>query len=254
MPASILPTTLFSSRSRSPNGKPARPKRAPAIAFVARDQAFRFRNGDEGFSALAFGSDDAAADDRAFREAGISGGTPLEFARTFTGPSGERAEAAFHLAFRRRSEGAGRLLLHLPARPPAGCRPPRARTACQWRRRHLARWCSAKRTRRISSICCSRSSASVRVASNSFGITLSAGNGRVSALTPEGVRAFLGEAAGLDATRPAAGGHRFPPRRPGPARADAEDERRARFTVRRNRVVVPRAPGQGTIFAFEETA
>ncbi|HET7413662.1 MAG TPA: VOC family protein, partial [Pararhizobium sp.] len=67
--------------------------------FVARDQAFRFRNGDDGFSALAFATGDAAADDEAFRRAGISAGPPLSFARPFQAPSGETTEAGFRLAF-----------------------------------------------------------------------------------------------------------------------------------------------------------
>lgn len=66
--------------------------------FVARDQAFRFRRG-EGLSAIVVKSDDAAADDAHFREAGQSAGPLLEFSRQFQFPDGSTAEGAFRLAF-----------------------------------------------------------------------------------------------------------------------------------------------------------
>lgn len=75
---------------------------AAAIAgnvFVARDQAFRFRRGDNGFSAFVVTSKDAAADDRRFRALGMSGGDILTFAPpaaggVSTGPAAQLAFAA----------------------------------------------------------------------------------------------------------------------------------------------------------------
>ncbi len=67
--------------------------------FVARDQAYRFRNGQEGFSALVMGSEDAKADHQAFVEAGISAGNILDFSRPFILPDGKEDRAAFRLAF-----------------------------------------------------------------------------------------------------------------------------------------------------------
>ncbi|PRD42234.1 lactoylglutathione lyase [Phyllobacterium phragmitis] len=67
--------------------------------FVARDQAFRFRNGDEGFSALVMETEDAKGDHAAFVKAGISAGKILNFARAFVTPDGTRDKAAFRLAF-----------------------------------------------------------------------------------------------------------------------------------------------------------
>ncbi len=75
---------------------------AAAIAgnvFVARDQAFRFRNGQEGLSAFVVGSQDAHADHLRFEAAGLSGGPMLEFARVMTGADGVAADARFRLAF-----------------------------------------------------------------------------------------------------------------------------------------------------------
>ncbi|MHC1549013.1 VOC family protein [Phyllobacterium sp. K27] len=67
--------------------------------FVARDQAYRFRNGQEGFSALVMGSEDAKADHQSFAEAGISAGNILDFSRPFILPDGKEDRAGFRLAF-----------------------------------------------------------------------------------------------------------------------------------------------------------
>jgi len=67
--------------------------------FVARDQAYRFRNGEEGFSAIAMGTEDAKADHSGFTKAGISAGEILDFSRPFVTPDGTRDKAAFRLAF-----------------------------------------------------------------------------------------------------------------------------------------------------------
>ncbi len=67
--------------------------------FIKRDQAYRFRQGEEGFSALVMKTDDAAADRVRFESEGISAGPNLEFSRPFETPSGEQATASFALAF-----------------------------------------------------------------------------------------------------------------------------------------------------------
>lgn len=69
-----------------------------ANVFVARDQAFRFRRG-EGLSAIVVKTDDAAADDARYRDAGQSAGALLEFSRQFRFPDGREAEGKFRLAF-----------------------------------------------------------------------------------------------------------------------------------------------------------
>jgi len=67
--------------------------------FVNRDQAYRFRRGDEGFSALVMGTENAAEDRLQFERDGISAGLNLEFSRPFETPAGEKAIAGFELAF-----------------------------------------------------------------------------------------------------------------------------------------------------------
>lgn len=67
--------------------------------FIARDAAYRERHGDEGFSAVVFGSDDAIGDDDAFNSKGVSAGNLLDFSRPFTDAAGHTGTASFRLAF-----------------------------------------------------------------------------------------------------------------------------------------------------------
>lgn len=76
---------------------------AEAIAagntFVARDKAYRDRLGEEGFSAIVFGTSDADADHTRYVEAGISAGNRLDFSRPFIDADGNSDTASFRLAF-----------------------------------------------------------------------------------------------------------------------------------------------------------
>lgn len=67
--------------------------------FIARDQAFRFRCGDDGFTAVVFKCADAPADHAAYTTEGLSGGPMLSFSRPVRGDDGTFREASFHLAF-----------------------------------------------------------------------------------------------------------------------------------------------------------
>ncbi|MEI5680389.1 MULTISPECIES: VOC family protein [unclassified Mesorhizobium] len=67
--------------------------------FVARDRLFRERNGEEGFSALVFGTEDADADNAVFVRAAVSAGPRLDFSRPFVDASGKADTASFRLAF-----------------------------------------------------------------------------------------------------------------------------------------------------------
>jgi hypothetical protein len=72
---------------------------ADGNAFVARDRLFRLSHGDEGFSALVFGTADAASDHADFCTRGVSAGDMLSFSRDFVGPDGKSDTASFRLAF-----------------------------------------------------------------------------------------------------------------------------------------------------------
>ncbi|MEM9104696.1 MAG: VOC family protein [Pseudomonadota bacterium] len=67
--------------------------------FLQRDLAYRFRRGQEGFSALVVASDNAALDHDDFATAGISAGDNLSFSRLFEAPDGSKADGSFELAF-----------------------------------------------------------------------------------------------------------------------------------------------------------
>lgn len=67
--------------------------------FVARDAQFRRSRGDEGFSAIVFGTADARADHLAFSQAGITAGDVLDFSRDFKDAAGKSGTASFRLAF-----------------------------------------------------------------------------------------------------------------------------------------------------------
>ncbi|SFP54106.1 Glyoxalase-like domain-containing protein [Mesorhizobium sp. NFR06] len=67
--------------------------------FVARDRLYRNRLGDEGFSAIVFGTADADADHARYVEAGVSAGGMLSFSRAFTDATGKSDMASFKLAF-----------------------------------------------------------------------------------------------------------------------------------------------------------
>lgn len=67
--------------------------------FVARDDAFRYRRGQEGFSAVAFASADAAEDHARYGRYGYSAGPMLDFSRDFVDAQGRKDQASFRLAF-----------------------------------------------------------------------------------------------------------------------------------------------------------
>lgn len=72
---------------------------AEGNVFVARDRSFRDAHGNEGLSAVVFGTDDADADHAEFVAAGVSAGPRLDFSRPFVDASGRADVASFRLAF-----------------------------------------------------------------------------------------------------------------------------------------------------------
>lgn len=67
--------------------------------FTARNNAFRFRNGPEGLSAIVMGSGDADGDHAGFQAEGISGGDILQFSRVMKLPDGSEITPTFKLTF-----------------------------------------------------------------------------------------------------------------------------------------------------------
>jgi hypothetical protein len=72
---------------------------AAGNVFVARDREYRENLGQEGFSAVVFGTSDADADHRRYIEGGISAGARLDFSRPFVDAAGKSDTASFRLAF-----------------------------------------------------------------------------------------------------------------------------------------------------------
>ncbi|MCV3764102.1 VOC family protein [Rhizobium sp. TRM95796] len=67
--------------------------------FVLGDRTFRDARGAEGFSAVVYGTADAASDHVAFAENGCSAGKMLDFSRSMVLPDGSSGVAGFRLAF-----------------------------------------------------------------------------------------------------------------------------------------------------------
>lgn len=72
---------------------------AEGNVFVARDRLYRDSRGEEGFSAVVLGTDNADADHARYVEAGLSAGDTLSFSRAFMDTSGKSDVASFKLAF-----------------------------------------------------------------------------------------------------------------------------------------------------------
>lgn len=72
---------------------------ADGNVFVTRDNDFRAAHGDDGFSAIVFGSGDAAADHAGYVADHLSAGEMLSFSRPFVDTSGKEDTASFRLAF-----------------------------------------------------------------------------------------------------------------------------------------------------------
>ncbi|OQP87974.1 lactoylglutathione lyase [Rhizobium rhizosphaerae] len=219
--------------------------------FVARDQAFRFRRGPEGLSALVVSSEDAQADDRRFHAAGISAGAPLDFSRIMRLPDGSEGTGSFRLAFAADLRApdmfffACQRLQSLPS----------DRTALE---RHangvtgIARVVLTEDNPSDFQYLLQEIFIQRHVAAQSFGMDLEAANAAVSVLTPEAVQAFFGEAGRLEGERGLRG---FAVVFRVASRAQLEDTLRAGDVAFRSLgplIIVPPASGQGVLFAFGE--
>lgn len=219
--------------------------------FTARNQAFRFRCGDEGLSGIAFSSNDAQADHQRFVEHGVSAGEMLQFMRPMKMPDGSETVAGFKLAF------AGDLrapdfFLFAVQRINAL---PADRSALE---------AHANGVTGISEIAVvtpepkafrafvETASGGGEIEETSFGITAAAGHVKISLMTPEGLEAYF-DSAVSSADRGLRGGAVLF------AVADlavTETHLAANgvtYTRKNNRILVKPAPGQGKLFAFEET-
>ena len=219
--------------------------------FVARDQAHRFRNGQDGFSALALASDDANADHARFRREGLSGGEMLEFSRAFQTESGESAEASFRLAFAADLRAPDFFLFcceRTKERPPL----PGELLAHANGVTGLARVVIGEDNPTDFQYFLESALGQRDVTAHSFGMDISAANTTVSVLTPAGLEAWYAitpqPGRGLRAAALV-----FVTQSLGRVEALLRDNDIA-YEMRHQRILVRPAPGQGAVFAFEERA
>ncbi|KXF77349.1 lactoylglutathione lyase [Paramesorhizobium deserti] len=216
--------------------------------FVTRDQAYRFRNGEEGFSALVMGTEDAKADHSAFVKAGISAGKILNFSRAFVTPDGTRDKAAFRLAFAADLRAPDVFFFAVQrVRVPAVDRSALQRHengAIAIREVVLSETNPTDFQYLMQEIVNERD-----VNAHSFGMDIRAANANIAVLTPAGLKAFLGAEA------PQGRGLRLQ----GVVFAVHDLEKvegllsanGVAFEKRSARIIVHPAEGQGATFAFE---
>lgn len=218
--------------------------------FVARDQAYRFRRGQDGFSAIVLSTDDAAGDHKRFAEKGISGGNMLDFSRAMTLPDGATAEASFRLAFaadlrspdfflftcqRLKALPSDRAALETHANGVTGMREVVLSEPNPTDFQYLLQEAVDER----------------EVTAHSFGMDIETRNVKISVLNPAGMAGFfgrrtssrlrglIGRAVVFTVTDLEATGHLLA--------ANAVE-----FIRKGERIIVPEAPGQGLLYVFGE--
>ncbi|RCW83680.1 VOC family protein [Phyllobacterium bourgognense] len=217
--------------------------------FVARDQAWRFRNGNEGFSALVMGTHDAIGDHEDFVKAGISAGNILNFSRPFVSRDGKEDVAGFRLAFAAdlRAPDAFFFTCERVNTPKVD------RTSLQTHQNGAV----ALREVILSEVNPTDFQYPLQeiisqrdVNAHSFGMDLRAANADVTVLTPQGLRSFLGVEVSeterglrLQAFVLAV--------RDLPAVETLLTSNDIPFEKRGSRLIVHKAPGQGAAIAFE---
>ncbi|MBY5809814.1 VOC family protein [Rhizobium leguminosarum] len=219
--------------------------------FTARNQAFRFRCGEEGLSGLAFGSKDADIDHQDFVGNGSSAGEMLQFTRPMTMPDGSEMIAGFKLAFAGDLRAPDFLLFTVERVNPL----PADRAALETHANGVTgiveiALCTPEPAAFAAFV--SLAVAQSAVEKTGFGVDIAASNAKISLMTPEGLEAYF-DIAGSFADRGLRG------RAILFAVADlavTEAHLAANgvtYTRKNNRILVKPAPGQGTLFAFEET-
>ncbi|NNG72413.1 VOC family protein [Rhizobium laguerreae] len=219
--------------------------------FTARNRAFRFRCGAEGLSAVAFGSKDAGIDHQDFVGNGSSAGEMLQFTRPMTMPDGSETIAGFKLAFAGDLRAPDLLLFTVERINPL----PADRAALETHANGVTgiteiALCAPEPAAFAAFV--GLAAAQSAVEKTGFGVNIAASNAKIGLMTPEGLEAYF-DIAGSSADRGLRG------RAILFAVADlavTEAHLAANgvtYTRKNNRILVKPAPGQGTLFAFEET-
>lgn len=219
--------------------------------FTARNHAFRFRNGEEGLSAVAFGTADAETDHRVFVGEGRSAGEMLQFSRPMKMPDGSQSVAGFRLAFAHDLRAPDIFFFTCERVNPL----PTDRGALETHANGVTGIrcviLGAPEPAAFDSLV--RLAASAAAAEETgFGIDVEAASTRISLMTPEGLEVYF-DIAVSSAER----GLRGCAILFGVADLAVTEAHLAAngvtYTRKNNRILVKPAPGQGVLFAFEET-
>ncbi|ACP25059.1 hypothetical protein NGR_c12780 [Sinorhizobium fredii NGR234] len=216
-------------------------------AFVARDHAFRFRQGPEGLSAIVLGTPDAATDHIRYRSCGISGGEMLEFSRPMRLPDGREGLRSFRLAFAADLRAPDFFLF--------SCQRIRALPVDSALHKHengvvgIAEVVLSEPNPTDFQYLLQEAVDEREVSAHSFGMDIQAGSAKLSVMNPAGMEAFYG--------RPVSATERGLRGRAVVFRVTDLEATRAlfaqndiEFAEMGGRLIVPEAPGQGVIFAF----
>ena len=220
-------------------------------AFVARDQAFRFRRGLDGFSGIAMATGDAFEDDRRYAAAGLSGGEVLEFSRDMQLPDGTKATGSFRLAFAAdlRSPDffffASERVVALPSDRKALEAHDNGVVA-------LAEVVLSEQNPTDFQYLVQEAADEREVEALSFGMTVETPRGRITVLNDAGLEGFYGIAPVTGTDRGLKGqAVVFKVSNLSDCRR-LLTERGVAFRERDNRLLVPPVPGQGVLFVFGE--
>ena len=217
--------------------------------FVARDAAYRFRRGQDGFSALVAATEDAAADSERFKAAGFSAGDNLDFGRDFVTSSGDVSRMNFRLAFAadlRSPDFFGFTCQRINV-------PKADRSALIGHENGVTRIKTVVLTEAnptdfqylLQELFNER-----EVDAHSFGMDIHVPNATISVLTPEGFEAFYGQQAHSCGRGLRARAVVFGVTDVAKTRAVLEASSLP-YETHLNRIIVKPASGQGALFAFE---
>ncbi|MBB3591354.1 hypothetical protein FHX08_001698 [Rhizobium sp. BK529] len=220
--------------------------------FTARNQAFRFRCGSEGLSAIAFSTRDAKHDHARFVKGGVSAGSVLQFERPVKMPDDAESVAGFRLAFAGDLRAPDFFLFAVERINPL----PADRGALEAHANGVTGIAEIVLGAPEPTAFSEFVTATVKATSveeTSFGLDVSTDNAKISLMTPEGLEAYF-DLVTPDTDR----GLR------GRAILFAVGDRTVTeahlaangvtYTRKGNRILVEPAPGQGVLFAFEETS
>ena len=218
--------------------------------FVANDQTYRFRVGEEGVSHLVVKSTDAKADHALYKSQGMSGGKMVRFSRRFKGADGSNNKVAFALAFAadQRSPDSGFFSCEVVTTSPADRRKLQSHeNGVTGLKEVILSEANPTDFQYFFQTYLNQREMEV----DSFGMAFDADGSKVTVMSPDGMSAFYGldcrrqeRGMRIEAFVLAVGDLK--------AAADLLASRNVTFTDRDNRLMIAPSAGQGTTLILEE--